>query len=151
MARHAALMQDGGYVLGIGYIARRSCPLNTAYEAANRRLSWLTDISAREQVVQGIANEVSRGGRTGIADAVLIIDPAPVADDPVGIDDKHLGGPLRAALIGDGVAGVLQNGKVDIGLPRVMRDFGQSVLLVRVNSDERHPLWFILGCQFCKS
>lgn len=150
MARHAALMQDGGNVLGIGDIACRNCPLNTADEAANGLVSWLTDIFAREQVVKRIANEVSRGGRTGVTDAILVIDPAPVSDDAVGIDDKHLRCPLRAALIGNGVAGVLQNGKVDIGLASVMRDFGQRVLLVRVNANERHSPRFILGCQFCE-
>ncbi len=150
MAANAALMQDGGDVLGIGDFALRYSPLDSADEAADWLLSRLAHVFAREQVVERVGKKALRRDRARIAYTELVVDPAPVADDALGIDDKYFRRPLRPALIGNDVAGVSQNGKVDFVLARVMRDFRQRVLLVRVNADERHSLWLVLRCQLGK-
>src|SRR5262245_34564883 len=151
MAPNAAAVEDRGDVLGVGDITGGGRAQGAADQAADRLLSRLADIAARQQVIQRVGDKVSRRSRASVADTVLIIDSSAVADGASGIEDENLRCPPRAELIGDRIARIFQKREVDFVLARVMCDFGERVLLIRVDADQYDALRLILRSQLSQS
>ncbi len=85
---------------------------------------WLTGF-ARQQLVQGDGQVAALrlGALVGDAFALkaeLVVDAAPIANDAVGVEHEYLGRADRAELVGDHVADVLDEGKLDLVLTRVV-------------------------------
>src|SRR5262245_65426397 len=127
MAPNAAAVEDRGDVLGVGDITGGGRAQGAADQAADRLLSRLADIAARQQVIQRVGDEVSGRSRARIADTVLIVDSSAVADGAAGIEDEKLRSPPRAELIGDRITWIYMEREVDAVLDRVMTDLGHTI------------------------
>ena len=148
MAEHAVLIEHAGDVLGIRHLASRGRPLGSADIAAGRLGDGPGHFFSGQQLIERVGNVVARGGRTGIADAVLIVDHASITHSPIAVEDERIGRPLGAELIGHRVSGILQDRKRDLVLAGIVGDVGQRILRVGIDADESHSLVAIAVSQF---
>ena len=86
-----------------------------------------------------------------VADAELIVDQSPIADDASGVEHEDFRSSRCAEPIGHLVAGVLANGKRDPVELREVCDLGQRILLVGIDAEESNVLAAILFRQLRQS
>ncbi len=93
MAFDTAMLEDRGNVLAIGH---RTLPGLSWYAADETAGGWcrgLADRLAGQQFFQGQGQVPAADLRPAIADTVLVIDPAPVANHAVAVEHEDLGRP----------------------------------------------------------
>jgi hypothetical protein len=83
-----------------------------------------------------------RGGRLH-ADAILVVDAAPVADAPLFIEDERLGAAFRAEPLDGDSAGVSQHGERHAVQARIAREVARR-LLARGDQQERDAACVVL-------
>src|SRR5581483_2644334 len=99
LARPVALLapppDDRGDVLRVGHLAGGAGAGGAVDDAAGDLGAGRAHGLAGEQLVERLP-QVAAGRRLAAeADAVLVVDPAVVADRPAGVEEEDLGGPLR--------------------------------------------------------
>jgi hypothetical protein len=75
----------------------------------------------------------------------LIVDPSPVADSALAIQNDHLRRPPGAESIGNCLPQVFENRERDLVAARVSGDLGHGILSIRVDSEERSALRLIFA------
>ena len=109
-------------------------------EASRCRGDGRRDRLARQQLFQRASQVVLLRFVADVPDAILVVDPSPIADAAVSIDHKHLRRPLRPQLVRHPIADVFEDGKVDLVKACVGGDFGDRILRIGVHADETNPL-----------
>jgi hypothetical protein len=89
-----------------------------------------------EKFVQGDGQVPARRLGPGVADPKLIVHTAPVPNSSIRIEHENLRGSLSAKLIGNNIADIFQNGKIDMVSLGEMTDLRNPILLIGVNSQE---------------
>ena len=140
MAAHAVFVENRRDVLGVRDFAGRRLVAHPADVASNRLGHGLRHRFAGQHFVDRVDQIGRRLLAAGIADAELIVDPAPVPDDLVFVEHEGLRRADRAKLVGHAVAGILQQRELDFAIPRVAADLFQRVLPVGVDADELHAV-----------
>src|SRR5205823_4859055 len=88
MALDTAFLKDASNLVREGDLALALDRLHSTDEAAGDRGFRLADGLAGEQFVQGGFEIGTAGLVTRVADAELIVDPAPIADDALAVEDE---------------------------------------------------------------
>ena len=114
MAFHAAFLQNGGDVLRVSDLAALRLVPDPADETAWSFRRFLAYLFAAQQFVEGLNQVAMRGPGPREADAVLVVDAAPVADHAVFIEHEHLGRAQRPELVGQHVSHIFQNWEGDV-------------------------------------
>ena len=83
-----------------------------------------------------------------VADAELIVDAPLIADHALPIEDERLGRTLGAELIGDPIAGVLQDRKRQVVFACMLGNVRRAVLAIGVDCQELHAPGFIVLAHF---
>ena len=136
VALDAVLVKNPSDILRKRHRPRRRRLVNAADETAHCRCRGLTDRLACQQFVECPGKVILRRLRTRNADVVLIVDPASIADRPLGVQDENFRRALDSQLIGQDIIDVFQDGELDAGVFGKAGDLRNAVLLIGVDAQE---------------
>ncbi len=100
----------------------------------------LRDRLAGQEFVDGAPQKVLSRGLSRIADTVLIVDAAVVADHTFLVEDEDFRSPHRTEPVGHSIVEIFKNREADPVDPGIGGDFRQHVLAIRVDSQDLHSL-----------
>ena len=147
VAADAILIENRRDVFGIRDLAAQ----NRAVHAPNKTTDWhgrrLAHFLAGQQFVHSIDQVIAGCHRAGNAHTVLVVDHPAITHGTTRIKHECVGCALGTKLIGNNVAGILQDRKRNLMLVGIVSDVGQRVLSVGVDADEGHSLVFVAGRQ----
>lgn len=155
VAIDAAGIQQPRDLVGVGhgrvFLGRADAADEAAFAFGRRHLHRL----AGQKIVDGISQIFVLQLWLGIADAgperELIVDSTLVADGSQCVENERFGRARCAELVGHLVADVFQNREREVVLPSEGVDFGDRILAVRVDADQRDAFLRELDRQFLQA
>ena len=140
MALDAVLLKDARDLLAVSDFGIGDRLTNATDLAANNVRCRHAHLFAGGELADRLGQVALRGRGALVADAIgeaiLIVDASAIAHHAILVEHEHLGRTLGAELIGNLVAGVLQQRKLDVMPLCVGGDFFDRILPVRVDRQE---------------
>src|SRR5262249_32690136 len=118
----AVVLEDARHLLRVSHLAGLLRLYPARRQAPPRLRGRRRDRLAGEDFAQRLGEVAARRLCPREADAVLVVDAAAVAHLALAVEDERFRRPLRLELVGDDVAGVLQDGEGQLVLLRVLGD-----------------------------
>ena len=151
VAFDATFLQQRGDVIRISHRAVRLRREDTADKAAFGFRDRLGDFLPGEQFVDGFPQIASCRLVADDANAVLVVNAAPITDDAILIENEHFRRAHGVHFVGDFVAQIFKNGEIDLVNARIRRNLGDRIVRVGVDADKRDALRLIFGIELDQS
>ncbi len=148
MARGAVSMQNGGDIAIERELRLGRTSLHPTDDASDRLGFWDCDRSSGQQILDRVPQFTALRIVACESHAILIVDAPMVADPPVRIQHEHFRGSSGLHGVGQAMSHVFQQRKIECMLGFVGRQLGQTVLTIRVDTDDRDASILVGVIQF---